>query len=165
MDAITLLKQQHREVEELFEQFEKACESDQDEDVRMELFTRIADNLAAHCAIEEKIFYPSVYVDDTQDKLREAVEEHLSAKRVIADLLDMSPMDAQFKAKMSVLKEEILHHVEEEEGELFKSVRQMLTRGELSELGEQMRLEFDALLQTEPRRQVPAETAEAPALD
>ena len=116
MDAITLLKQQHREVEELFEQFEKACESDQDEDVRMELFTRIADNLAAHCAIEEKIFYPSVYVDDTQDKLREAVEEHLSAKRVIADLLDMSPMDAQFKAKMSVLKEEILHHVEEEEG-------------------------------------------------
>jgi hemerythrin-like domain-containing protein len=165
MDAIRLLKQQHREVEELFEQFEKACESDQGEEVRLELFTRIADNLAAHCAIEEKIFYPSVYVDDTEDKLREAVEEHLSAKRVIADLLDMSPMDAQFKAKMSVLKEEILHHVEEEEGELFKSVRQMLTRGELSELGEQMRLEFDALLQTEPRQQVPSETAEAPALD
>ncbi len=164
MDAIRLLKQQHREVEKLFEQFEKACESDQDEEVRLELFTRIADNLAAHCAIEEKIFYPSVYVDDTEDKLREAVEEHLSAKRVIADLLDMSPMDAQFKAKMSVLKEEILHHVEEEEGELFKSVRQMLTRGELSELGEQMRLEFDALLQTGPRQQVPSETADAPAL-
>nr|AYM53196.1 cation-binding protein [Melittangium boletus] len=164
MDAITLLKQQHREVEDLFEKFEKACDSGRDDAVLMELFARIADNLAAHCAIEEKIFYPSVYVDDTADKLREAVEEHLSAKRVIADLLDMQPSDERFKAKMSVLKEEILHHVEEEESSLFKRVRKMLTRSELTVLGEQLQAEFDSLIQTEPRRLVPQETAEAPPL-
>jgi len=165
MDAITLLKKQHREVEDLFEKFEKACDSGSDDEVLMDLFARIADNLAAHCAIEEKIFYPSVYVGDTADKLHEAVEEHLSAKRVIADLLDMQPSDAQFKAKMSVLKEEILHHVEEEESDLFKRVRKMLTRGELTAMGDQLQAQFDALIQTEPRMQVPRETAEAPPLE
>ena len=160
MDAIKLLKQQHREVESLFEKFEKAGEG-----MRMELFTRIADNLAAHCAIEEKIFYPSVYVDQTEDELREAVEEHLGAKRLIADLLDMEAADAQFVAKVSVLKEMILHHVKEEEGELFKQVRKLLTRAELNVLGEQMEAMFDNLIQTEPRKKVPSETDEAPPLE
>lgn len=131
----------------------------------MKLFTRIADNLAGHCAIEEKIFYPSVYVGPTADKLHEAVEEHLGAKRLIADLLDMRPEEPQFKAKVSVLEEMIRHHVEEEESSLFKSVRQILTRSELLSLGEQMEEMFDQLLQTEPRLQVPTETAEAPPLE
>jgi hemerythrin superfamily protein len=76
MDAIELLTQQHEEVDELFEKFEKAIEK-RDDSV-MDLFVRIADNLAAHAVIEEKIFYPSVYVGPTADKLAEAVEEHLS---------------------------------------------------------------------------------------
>ena len=164
MDAITLLKQQHREVEKLFERFEKASEGEGDAEVLKELFARIADNLAAHCAIEERIFYPSVYVGDTADKLHEAVEEHLSAKRLIADLLELEPEAPQFKAKMSVLKEEISHHVEEEEGELFKQVREMLKRQELQVLGEEMQAQFDALLQGEPRRDVPAQTDEAAPL-
>ena len=84
IDAIELLTQQHSEVDELFEKFEKASEG-QDERVLMELFTRIADNLAAHATIEEKLFYPSVYVGPTAEKLQHAVEEHLSAKRVLAD--------------------------------------------------------------------------------
>jgi len=165
MDAIALLKQQHREVEGLFEEFEKALKAGSDEETLRDVFARIADNLAAHCSIEERIFYPSVYVGDTEDKLHEAVEEHLGAKRLIADLLDLSPADASFKAKMSVLKEQIEHHVEEEESDLFKSVRAMLTRQELVTLGEQMRLEFDALIQTGPREQVPEETDEAPSLE
>src|SRR3712207_1728016 len=119
MDAIKLLEQQHREVESLFEKFESAT----DADAKMELFTLIADALTAHVSIEEKIFYPSVYVGPTADKLREAVEEHLSAKRVIADLLDMDAADEQFAAKMKVLQELVEHHVEEEEDDLFKSVR------------------------------------------
>src|SRR3712207_7403878 len=91
----------------------------------MDLFARIADNLAAHATIEEKLFYPSVYVGPTADKLQEAVEEHLSAKRVMADLLDMDPLDAQFKAKMKVLQELVEHHVEEEEKDLFKDVKKL----------------------------------------
>jgi iron-sulfur cluster repair protein YtfE (RIC family) len=164
MDAITLLKQQHREVEELFKQFEEASEGEPDVELLQELFARIADNLAAHCAIEEKIFYPSVYVGDTADTLHEAVEEHLSAKRLIADLLDLEPLDPQFKAKMSVLKEEIHHHVQEEEEELFPQVRKMLKRPELQAMGEELQAQFEALLQSEPRRDVPEQIDEAAPL-
>jgi hemerythrin superfamily protein len=160
MDAIELLKQQHREVEELFEKFEKAGK----DDIRMELFTRIADNLAAHATIEEKLFYPSVYVGPTADKLQEAVEEHLSAKRVIADLLDMEPSDEQFKAKVKVLQELVEHHVEEEEKDLFKSVKKLMTKEELATIGEQMEVMFAELIQSEPRMQIPRETDEAAPL-
>ncbi|HEX5749960.1 MAG TPA: hemerythrin domain-containing protein [Archangium sp.] len=163
MDAIELLKQQHREVDELFEKFEKASEG-KGEQVLLDLFARIADNLAAHATIEEKLFYPSVYVGPTADKLQEAVEEHLAVKRVIADLLDMDPSDAQFKAKMKVLQEMVEHHVEEEEKELFKSVKKLMTREELAVMGEQLEVMFNELIQTEPRMQVPRETDEAAPL-
>ncbi|MFY0571631.1 hemerythrin domain-containing protein [Archangium lansingense] len=163
MDAIELLKQQHREVEELFEKFEKASEG-KGEQVLMDLFARIADNLAAHATIEEKLFYPSVYVGPTADKLQEAVEEHLAAKRVSADLLDMDPADAQFKAKMKVLKELVEHHVEEEEKQLFKDVKKLLSKDELASIGEQLEVMFNELIQTEPRMQVPRETGEAAPL-
>jgi hemerythrin superfamily protein len=162
MDAIELLTRQHKEVEDLFQKFEKAIEKG--DASAMDLFARIADNLAAHATIEEKIFYPNVYVGPTADKLQEAVEEHLSAKRVIADLLDMDPSNAQFKAKMKVLHELIEHHVEEEEGDLFKSVKKLLTKEELALLGEQLEMMFSELIQTEPRLQVPGETDEAAPL-
>jgi hemerythrin superfamily protein len=162
MDAIELLKQQHREVEELFEQFEKV--GDKNDEKLMELAALIADNLAAHATIEEKLFYPSVYVGPTAEKLQEAVEEHLSAKRVIADILGMDPTDVQFKAKMKVLQELIEHHVEEEEKDLFKQVKKLLTKEELALIGEQMEVMFSELIQSEPRMQVPAETDEAAPL-
>ncbi|QRK09884.1 hemerythrin domain-containing protein [Archangium violaceum] len=162
MDAIELLTQQHREVDELFEKFEKAGEGR--DELLMDLFVRIADNLAAHAMIEEKIFYPSVYVGPTADKLQEAVEEHLSVKRVIADLLDMSPSDAQFKAKMKVLQELVEHHVEEEEKDLFKSVKKLMTKDELAIMGEQLETMFSEVIQTQPRMQVPRETDEAAPL-
>lgn len=162
IDAIELLKQQHREVEELFEKFEKAGEGKSE--MMMDLFARIADNLAAHATIEEKLFYPSVYVGPTADKLQEAVEEHLAAKRVIADLLDMDPSDVQFKAKMMVLKELVEHHVEEEEKDLFKDVKKLMGKEELAIIGEQMEAMFNELIQTEPRMQVPRETDEAAPL-
>lgn len=162
MDAIELLKQQHREVEELFEKFEKASAGAGKS--LMDLFARIADNLAAHATIEEKLFYPSVYVGPTADKLQEAVEEHLAAKRVIADLLDMDPSDVRFKAKMKVLQDLVEHHVEEEEKELFKNVKKLMTREELATIGEQMKVMFSELIQTEPRLQVPRETGEAAPL-
>ena len=160
MEATKLLKQQHDEVKELFKKYEAAEEDSQ----KQELFDQIADDFAAHGEIEEKIFYPAVYVGKLKEMLQEAVEEHLAAKRIAADLLDLDPSDEQFDAKMKVLKELIEHHVEEEEGELFPLVRQNFAREELDALGEQMEQMFQQLKQDEPREQLPSETDHAPPL-
>jgi hemerythrin-like domain-containing protein len=160
VEATKLLKQQHDEVKDLFKQFEEAEEPGE----KQELFEQIADDFAAHGEIEEKIFYPAVYVGQLKEKLQEAVEEHLVAKRVVADLLDMEPSDEQFEAKMKVLKELIEHHVEEEEGELFPLVRQSFAREELDALGQQMEQMFTQLKEDDPREAIPSETDQAPPL-
>jgi hemerythrin superfamily protein len=160
MNALELLKEQHDDVEELFEQFEEA-EADSE---KQEIFNKIADSLAAHATIEEKLFYPAVYVGELKDLLHEAVEEHLAAKRVIADVMELEPNDESYEAKVKVLKEQIEHHVEEEEGELFPKVKASFSADELSELGEQMSEMFDELMQTEPRAEIPAQTDEAAPL-
>lgn len=160
MDATKLLKSQHAEVKALFGRYEKIKDAGQ----KQSLFNEIADDLAAHCTIEEKVFYPSVYIGPLKDKLKEAVEEHLGAKRVIADLLKMKPSDEQFDAKMTVLKEEIEHHVKEEEDDLFPEVEKTFDARELTAMGDQMKAMFDDLKKGEPRKNVPAETAKAAPL-
>lgn len=160
MNAIDLLKQQHDEVEDLFEQIEEA----EDEGEKLALFQQLADNLAAHAEIEEKIFYPAAYAKKTEELLREAVEEHLAAKRLIADLLELAPDDENFDAKIKVLQEQIEHHVEEEEGELFKAARKELGVNELKTLGTQMEEMFDSLMQKSPSASVPQQTDEAAPL-
>lgn len=164
MDAIKLLKQQHDEVEALFKKFEKADDNDE----KQQIFETIADNLAAHATIEEKIFYPVAYRDgdeELDDLLREAVEEHLGVKRIIADLLEMSASDENFDAKMKVLQEQIEHHIEEEEHELFPKAKKEIAVDELEAMGVEMEELFEALLPTQPRMEVPNETAEAAPLE
>ncbi len=158
MNAIELLKQQHDEVEEMFEQFEKARGAK-----KQILFDRIADALATHATIEEKTFYPSCKAPNTEDLLREAVEEHLSVKRLLADAMKCEPDDPQFEAKVSVIQEQVLEHVKEEERELFPMVKKLLSRDELEDMGmvmEDMARELKEL--GAPRNQVPGETG-APA--
>ncbi|MFY1831392.1 hemerythrin domain-containing protein [Myxococcus fulvus] len=162
MNALELLEQQHEEVKKLFAQYGKL--PDHADARRSELFKKIADRLAAHTTIEELYFYPSTKSERTEDELREAVEEHLSAKRIIADLLEMEPDDEEFDAKMKVLQEQIEHHVEEEEEELFKKVRKLLSKEQLEDLGIQMEQEFETLMKGEPRRNIPAETDHAAPL-
>lgn len=157
MDAIKLLKQQHREVEKLFAQFEEA--GDRAKVKKTELCAKISDALAVHAAIEERIFYPATKDARTEELLHEAVEEHLSAKRIIADLLEADVEDEQFDAKVKVLQEQIEHHVEEEEKELFPKAQKQLGSDRLEELGEEMELLAEQLReQGEPRMQVPGET-------
>jgi hemerythrin superfamily protein len=156
MNALDLLKQQHEEVSKLFKQFEKLEESGMAE--RRELFVMIADRLSAHATIEEQFFYPSIKTEKTEDLVREAVEEHLAVKRIIADLLEMEPADENYNAKMKVLRENVEHHVEEEEEELFKLVRKVLDEDQLLALGVQMMAEYEELMQTEPRNEVPMQT-------
>lgn len=161
VDPIEMLKEQHREVEALFEDHEKAKNGRS----KRTIFGRIADALAAHCAIEEELFYPTVMNDKTEEGLREAVEEHLQAKRLIADLLGMSTTDPQWDGKISVLREEIEHHVEEEENELFPKLEK-IDDETMDTLGAQMAERWNELMQERNLRdRVPQETSAAAPLD
>ena len=161
MNAIDLLKQQHREVERLFKKIEKAGPEEKEK-----LFDELADALAVHAAIEEQHFYPATKDARTEELLEEAVEEHLSVKRIIADLLEMEPDDAQFDAKMKVLQEQVEHHVEEEEKELFPKVQKLHSKDELEDLGVLMEQTAEELKeQGAPRMDVPKETGTAAPLD
>lgn len=162
MNALDLLKEQHKEVDVLFKRFKKLDEDAADE--KGELFQMIADRLAAHATIEEQLFYPAVKNEDTEDLLRESLEEHLGVKRFIADLLALDPDDEQFDAKMDVLQENVEHHVEEEEKDLFKLVRKGFSKEQLEDLGLQMRDLYEELMEEEPRTQVPEETDAAAPL-
>jgi len=161
VNAIDLLEQQHREVEKLFKKIEKAGP-----DEKEQLFDELADSLAVHAAIEEQHFYPATKDARTEELLQEAVEEHLSVKRIIADLLEMEPDDAQFDAKIKVLQEQVEHHVEEEEGELFPKVQKLHSKDELEDLGVLMEQTAEELKeQGAPRMEVPKETGSAAPLD
>src|SRR5205085_623906 len=103
MNAIELLEGQHRQVEDLFEQMKEAETAREKE----RLFTDIADKLAVHATIEERHFYPAVKAKETEAILRESVEEHLTVKRTLADLLDMDAGDESFDAKIKILEEEV----------------------------------------------------------
>jgi hemerythrin superfamily protein len=162
IDALELLTSQHDEVEMLFSEIE---DSD-DVEEKAELFRELADKLAAHSTMEEKLFYPSVMAEDTCENLLEATEEHLAVKRVLADMLEMEPDDDRFDAKLSVLKEQVRHHArDEEEGTLFPKLRKMLGAEQLAGLGNDCLAFFEQLLEREPRMNVPAETAQAASLD
>jgi hemerythrin superfamily protein len=157
MDAIELLESQHREVEELFEKFEAAGENARK--TKQTLCQQISDKLAVHAEIEEKLFYPESKSEDTEEILRESVEEHLAVKRVLADLLETEVTDEQFDARMKVLKEQVEHHVEEEEDELFPKVRKALSEDELDDLGSRMEeLAEDVLAQGSPSKDIPGQT-------
>jgi hemerythrin superfamily protein len=142
MDAIKLLEWQHDEVDTLFAQYDEAEDSDE----KLEAFNELADILMAHAAIEEKLFYPAVYVGELREQLTEAVEEHLRAKRLISDLQDLEPSDAKFDSKMKLLREEVEQHVTDEEEELFPIVKQTLPSIELEALGESMEELYEDLM-------------------
>jgi len=151
--ALDLLTDQHREVEQLFDAVVKS----EDLDDRGELCTELCDKLAVHATIEEKIFYPGVKVEQTEDILQESVEEHLQVKRLVADLLRMRPDDDTFLPAIKVLEEEVSHHVEEEEGELFPKVKKLFERAHLEALAQEMVAMVTELEGEEPRLNVPEE--------
>ena len=161
MNAIALLKAQHKEVDELLEAIEKGRSMD----LKKSRFEELANKLAAHAAIEERIFYPAVMAKQTEEILLESVEEHLSIKRVLADMLELDVDDDQFDAKLSVMKEQLEHHAhEEEEKELFPKVQKAFEKEELEALGGEMLTLFEELMEGQPSRAVPGETDQAAPL-
>jgi len=138
MDAITLLKDDHRTVEALFKRFEKAGDNAFTE--KRAVVEKIIEELSIHAAVEEQLFYPvtRATVPDTEDVVLESLEEHHIVKWVLSELETMSPEDERFDAKVTVLIENVRHHVEEEEEEYFPKVRDELGRNALNDLGDAM---------------------------
>ena len=129
-DAIALLEADHREVEALFDQYEAA----QDDSDKGAIAAQICLALKVHAQIEEELFYPPAR-DKTGDAdlVDEAIVEHMGAKTLIAQIEAMQPGQPLYDAKVKVLSEQVRHHVEEEESELFPEVRE--TRMDLEALG------------------------------
>ena len=138
-DAIALLKADHREVEELFEKFENASGKER----KQKLAEQICTELKIHSMIEEEIFYPALDGKIDDDLLKEAYVEHDGAKVLINDIMSGGPDEEYYDAKVKVLSEEIEHHVEEEEKEMFGKVRKLGL--DLDELGRQMQARKEQL--------------------
>jgi hypothetical protein len=157
---VAVLKQQHEAARKLFREL-----ADGGAEGRRERFQRLADVLAAHAAVEERLLYPEVaLVEELEDGARDALEEHLVQKRLLADLLERDLDEAVFEAKRRVLEAEVIRHAEWEEEVLLAIAKKQLGRERLVELGEEIARTFEELMQDEPRRSVPRETDEAPAL-
>ena len=156
-DAITLLTQDHREVEDLFEKFEKASGDGRKEEIARKICTE----LKVHAMLEEEIFYPALRGKIDDDDLDEAVVEHDGAKVLINDIEAGGPDDSFYEAKVKVLKEQIEHHVKEEErqqGNIFSQARKADV--DLDALGERMAARKRELMQqAEAGGLPPAETA------
>jgi hemerythrin superfamily protein len=151
MDAITLLKQDHKTVEDLFKRFEDTGDRAYVE--RRRIVDEITEELSVHAAIEEQLFYPVTreVVPEVEDLALEGLEEHHIVKWVLHELEDLPADHERFEAKVTVLIENVRHHVEEEEGDYFPKVRDALGRNALNELGDAM---LDAK-RTAPRRPHP----------
>jgi hemerythrin superfamily protein len=150
MDAIALLKEDHRRVKELFDRFDKA--GDRANKTKCKLVDSMIEELSVHAAIEEQVFYPAVReaVPDLDDDILEAIEEHHIVKWTLSELRDLDPTAENYDAKVTVLIESVTHHVKEEEGELFPEVRKSMSRKDLVELGAQLD-ERKRIVPKEPR--------------
>jgi hemerythrin superfamily protein len=122
-DAVALLTADHKKVKRLFSDYGKLKEDGSDED-KAAIVEQICNELKIHTELEEEIFYPAVRksIDDA-DLMDEALVEHAGAKELIAQLQEASPDDDLYDAKVTVLGEQINHHVKEEEGEMFPKVK------------------------------------------
>ena len=141
--AVELLKEQHDKVKKAFKEFEKL--EREDTEAQQELVQSVCEDLKLHTTLEEELFYPAAReaIDD-EDLLNEAQVEHETAKMLIEQLENMGPDDPNFHATFTVLGEYVLHHVKEEEGELFPQVKK--TDLDLEELGARMRSRMEELM-------------------
>lgn len=156
MDAISLLKQDHRTVEELFKKFEAL--GDRASRQKKGLVDKIIRELSVHAMIEEELLYPSAREEsDELDALSlEALEEHHVVKWVLYELSKLTPDDERFDAKVKVVIGLVRHHVEEEENEMFPLLAKQVDRPTLQMLGQALE-EAKALAPTRPHPRAPDE--------
>jgi hemerythrin superfamily protein len=138
MDAISILKADHKKVEGLFKRLLKL--GDTAHTARKKLFVEIDAEISVHAHIEEKIFYPALKAKtgpntDERDEVLEAYEEHALVKGMLHELEALNPKNETYNAKLQVLSELVKHHVKEEEGEMFPQAKKLLSAEELKSLG------------------------------
>lgn len=145
MDALELLKADHKKVKELFEKAEELEGGKQ-----KAIFDQIDKELQTHSYIEETIFYPAVQkYDEMKDMVRESLKEHEQVKELLKEIEGLQPDDEEFEEKLEELKENVEHHAEEEEeGKMFPKLQKIMKPAELDQLGR----ELQAAKQKAPKR-------------
>jgi hemerythrin superfamily protein len=156
--ALTVLERDHRTVEDLFTRFEQA--SRDDTATLAEIRDQIIRELSVHAVIEELVFYPGVREADPEleDMVLEGLEEHHGVKVVLSELEKLLPTAERFRPKMTVLIENVRHHVKEEEEDIFPKVREKLTEQQLTDMGEAL----EKAKETAPTRPHPFQPDQPP---
>jgi hemerythrin-like domain-containing protein len=145
MDALSLLKEDHDKVKKMLAELDSTTE--RGVKTREQLFTKVKQELEVHEAIEEEILYPALKEHPRAKELvLEAYEEHHVVDMVMAEIQGVAFDDERWGAKLTVMKENVEHHIEEEESEMFKQARQVFERDELEDLGERMETRKQALM-------------------
>jgi hemerythrin superfamily protein len=159
-DAIALLKADHAAVKKLFAQEEKAAKHDghgkYDGQEKQDIFNQIKAALTVHATIEEEIFYPAVKKarsENVKDEVREGYEEHKQIKSLLSQVVGITPNDETYDMKIKVLKEDVEHHVKEEEGEMFPDAKKFLGEKHLIELGAQLETRKEELANDPPSKE------------
>jgi hypothetical protein len=137
MNAITLLKQDHEDVKKMLSELDDTTE--RAVKTREQTFTKLKADLEVHEAIEEEIFYPALKEHPkTKDIALEGYEEHHVVDTVMGEMLDLPVSDETWTAKFSVMKENLEHHIEEEETDMFVKARKIFSDEELEQMGTRM---------------------------
>lgn len=145
MDALTLLKSDHDEVKTMLNKLDDTTE--RAEKTRTEGLASLKEALEAHEAIEEEIFYPALKEHaEAKAIVLEAYEEHDVVDSIMSELVDTHVDDETWAAKLTVMKENLEHHIEEEEGDMFTKTRKVMDEQELKDLGERMKARKAELL-------------------
>ncbi|HWC15334.1 MAG TPA: hemerythrin domain-containing protein [Actinomycetota bacterium] len=138
MDAFELLEDDHKKVKKMLGELEDTTE--RATTTRQQLFARLKQDMVVHEALEEELLYPTLKEHDkTKEVSLEGYEEHHVVNEIMAELEETPVDDERWAAKFAVMKENIEHHIEEEEGEMFKKGRQVLEDDDIQALGERMR--------------------------
>jgi hypothetical protein len=137
MDALTLLKQDHDRVKRMLGELEQTTE--RATKTRTDTLAKLKDELTIHEAIEEEIFYPALKEHaEAKEIVLEAYEEHDVVDKIMTEIEQTPVEDETWAAKLTVMKENLEHHIEEEEGEMFDKAREVFDEETLTSLGEQM---------------------------
>jgi hemerythrin superfamily protein len=138
MNAIALLKEDHEQVMDIFDQLESLDDTEEDTTAAT-LFTQLKQALTKHTEIEEKVFYPALEeFDETRDRIEEAYREHQEVDQMLTDLSEKSEDDEDFLDRISELRDKVEHHVDEEENEIFPEAERLCEESQLEEMGQKM---------------------------
>jgi hemerythrin superfamily protein len=157
-DVIEVLEHDHREVEEMFQELEglRGATSDEDRARRKELADRVTIELVRHSVAEEVLVYPPVEDKVSKEEADHAREEHAEAEETLQRLEKLGADDPRFDDELATLMKEIRHHIEDEEGEMFAHMREVIDQDELRKLGARVEA-FKKVAPTRPHPNVPNE--------